>query len=162
MNRTLFWGALGAASLLTLQASPRALAHDTVAGAIKIESPWIRATPGGAKVAGGYLRITNTGSEPDKLVGGSIPLSSRAEVHEMSMQGGVMKMRPVGGGLTIAPGQTVELKPGGFHLMFMDLTGRLMEGEGVKGTLVFEKAGTVQVHFHVGGMGAQAAPQHGH
>ena len=159
MNRTLLWGALGAASLLAI---PAPLAHDAVAGALRIEAPWIRATPGGAKVAGGYLRITNTGSEPDKLLGASLPVSAKAEVHEMSMEGGVMKMRPVEGGVTLAPGQTLELKPGGFHLMFMDLTSGLKEGEGVKGTLVFEKAGTVEVHFRVGGIGAQAAPAHRH
>lgn len=162
MNRTLFWGALGAASLLAIQPLPRALAHDAVAGTLKIEAPWLRATPGGAKVAGGYLRITNTGREPDRLLGGSLPMAAKAEVHEMSMEGAVMKMRPVEGGLAIGPGQTVELKPGGFHLMFMDLTGGLKEGDGVKGTLTFEKAGTVEVHFHVGGIGAQASPQHHH
>lgn len=162
MNRTLLSGALGAASLLALVGTHAAVAHDIVAGALRIEAPWIRATPGGAKVAGGYVRITNTGTQPDRLVGGSIPGSGHGEVHEMSMEGGVMKMRPVDGGVPIAPGQTLELKPGGYHVMFMGLTKGLKEGEGVDGTLVFEKAGTVEVHFDVGGIGAGAAPQHSH
>lgn len=160
MNRILLWGALGAATFIAVQAS--ALAHDTVAGAIKIEAPWLRATAGGAKVAAGYAHITNTGAEPDRLLGGSLPIAAKGEVHEMSMEGGVMKMRPLEGGLPIGPGQTVELKPGGLHVMFMGLTGGLKEGEGVKGTLVFEKAGTVEVLFQVGGIGAQTSPQHGH
>ena len=135
------------------------------AGDLTIERPWIRATPGGARVAGGYLRITNTGAAPDRLVATSIPLARRGEVHEMSTEGGVMKMREVEGGLAIAPGQTVELKPGGFHLMFMDLTAGPREGDTVQGTLRFERAGTVEVAFQVLGIGAQgpaAAGGHAH
>lgn len=139
-----------------------AAADDIVAGALRIEAPWMRATPGGAKVAGGYLRVTNTGTSPDRLVGGSLPIAGRVEIHSMSHEGGVMKMRPVEGGLEIRPGQTVELKPGGYHMMFMDLTGAAKEGDTVEGTLVFEKAGTVEVRFQVGGVGSQAAPAAGH
>ena len=124
------------------------------AGDLAIERPWMRATPGGATVAGGYVRITNTGKAPDRLVGTSIPLAGRGEVHEMSMDGGVMKMRPVEGGLEIKPGQTVELKPGGFHLMFMDLRSGPKAGETIRGTLVFERAGTVAVEFAVAPVGA--------
>jgi uncharacterized protein YcnI len=128
------------------------------AGALTIEEPWSRVTPGGAKVGGGYLRITNTGSTPDRLVGGSFPLASRVEVHEMSLDGTVMRMKPVEGGLEIKPGETVEFKPGGYHLMFVDLKEPLKEGQTHKGTLVFEKAGTVEVTYPVRGMGGQAAP----
>src|SRR5690606_11444702 len=81
-------------------------------GAIEIEAPWTRATPGGAKVAGGYLMITNKGSAPDRLIGGSATVAGRLEVHEMSVVDGVMRMRPLKDGLEIAPGATVELKPG--------------------------------------------------
>ncbi|NNM73626.1 DUF1775 domain-containing protein [Enterovirga aerilata] len=139
-----------------------AASHGTVlrAGALVIESPWTRATPGGAKVAGGYLRVTNTGTEPDRLVGASAEIAGRGEVHEMSTENGVMKMRELAGGIEIRPGQTVELKPGGLHLMFMDLKAALKEGDTIRGTLVFEKAGTVAVTFRVGGLGARAAPEH--
>jgi copper(I)-binding protein len=123
------------------------------AGALQIEAPWLRATPGGAKVGAGYLRITNTGSEADRLTGASMPLAPRGEVHEMSMQNGVMRMRELAQGLTIAPGTTVELKPGGFHLMFLDMKGPLKEGQTVDVTLTFDKAGSVTVPFPVQGLG---------
>lgn len=135
------------------------------AGDITIEQPWSRATPGGAKVGGGYVRITNTGKEPDRLIGGTFPLAGRVEVHEMAMDGTVMRMKPVEGGLAIAPGATVELKPGGYHLMFMDLKEPLKDGQSVKGTLVFEKAGTVAVEYAVRGMGGSpggSAMEHKH
>jgi copper(I)-binding protein len=132
------------------------------AGSLVIEAPWSRATPTGAKVAGGYVRITNSGTEPDRLLRASVDVAGRGELHEMSMQGGVMRMRELEAGLEIKPGQTVELKPGGFHLMFMDLKAGLKEGDAVPGTLVFEKAGTVPVTFRVGGLGAQGAPEHAH
>ena len=135
-----------------------ATAPQTVkAGSLTLEQPWSRATPGGAKVGGGYLRITNTGTAPDRLVGGSFPLASKVEVHEMRMDGDVMRMKPVEGGLEIEPGATVELKPGGYHLMFMDLKEPLKEGQTVKGTLVFEKAGSVEVEYAVRGMGGAPA-----
>ncbi|MBV9076494.1 MAG: DUF1775 domain-containing protein [Methylobacteriaceae bacterium] len=142
----------------TTGATAPAPAAAVSAGTLTIEQPWIRATPGGAKVAGGYLRITNRGSEPDRLVSASVPLAARGEVHEMAMEAGVMKMREVEGGLVIPPGGTVELKPGGFHLMFLDLREPAREGETVQGTLTFEKAGTVALTFQVGGLGARSAP----
>ena len=161
MQRLLYCGAACAAAILTLSAS--ALAQTPVrAGALVIETPWSRATPAGAKVAGGYLRITNTGTEPDRLTGASAEIAGRSEVHEMSNENGVMKMRELERGIEIRPGQAVELKPGGLHLMFMDLKSGLKEGETVRGTLVFEKAGTVAVTFRVSGLGARGAPEHAH
>ncbi|MBV8848019.1 MAG: copper chaperone PCu(A)C [Methylobacteriaceae bacterium] len=123
------------------------------AGALQIEAPWLRATPGGAKVGAGYLRITNTGSEADRLIGASMPLAARGEVHEMSMQNGVMKMRGLDSGLMIEPGKTIELKPGGYHLMFLDLKDALKQGQNVDVTLSFEKAGNVTIAFPVQGLG---------
>jgi hypothetical protein len=132
------------------------------AGSLTLEQPWSRATPGGAKVGGGYLRITNTGTAPDRLTGGSFPLASRVEVHEMRLDGDVMRMKPVEGGLEIKPGATVELKPGGLHLMFVDLKEPLKEGQTVKGTLTFEKAGPVAVEYTVRGMSGAAPAEHKH
>lgn len=131
-------------------------------GALVIETPWARATPGGAKVAGGYMKITNTGSESDRLTGGSVPFAARFEVHEMSMDGGMMKMRQLADGLEIKPGQSVELKPGGYHVMFMDLKQGLKEGQTVKGELIFEKAGRVAIEYRVGPIGGGAPGGHAH
>jgi uncharacterized protein YcnI len=133
------------------------------AGALTIEAPWIRATPGGAKIAGGYMKITNAGKEPDRLIGGTFAVAGRFEVHEMAMEGGVMKMRHLSKGLEIKPGESVELKPGGYHLMFMDLTHGLKEGESYRGTLIFEKAGQIEVEYKVGPIGgAPKAGGHSH
>jgi copper(I)-binding protein len=136
-------------------ASGVAAAADYTQGTITVGNPWARATPKGAPVAGGYLTITNKGTAPDRLVGGSVPFAGRFEVHEMATEQGVMRMRPVGtGGLEIKPGETVELKPGGLHVMFLDLKRALLAGEHPKATLVFERAGTVEVEFAVAPIGA--------
>ncbi|MEN9708950.1 MAG: hypothetical protein RIQ68_1358 [Pseudomonadota bacterium] len=124
--------------------------------AIRVEQVWSRATPNGANVGAGYLRLTNTGSSPDRLISGATDVANRIEVHEMAMDNGVMKMRALSDGLTLAPGQSVELKPGGYHLMIMGLKQPLKEGASFSGTLKFEKAGDVPVSFNVLGMGASA------
>lgn len=142
------------------QAGGHAGAQTIRVGTLLIERPWLRATPTGAKVAGGYLRVTNDGPAPDRLVGASIPLAPRGEVHEMAVADGIMKMREVDGGLEIPPGATVELKPGGFHLMFLDLTAGPKLGEPVRGTLTFQKAGTVEVTFDVAPIGAPGPASH--
>jgi periplasmic copper chaperone A len=124
------------------------------AGDLVITQAWSRATPGGAKVGGGYLTIENKGTTPDRLIGGSTDAAGKVQVHEMSMNNGVMTMRPVEGGLVVEPGKTVKLTPGGFHLMLLDLKGPLKQGEKLPVTLEFEKAGKVSVMFDVGGIGA--------
>jgi hypothetical protein len=131
-------------------------------GDLTVTSPWTRATPGGAKIAGGYLKITNNGSAPDRFVGAKSAEADRVEIHEMSMSDGVMKMRPLPNGLEIKPGETVELKPGGYHLMFMDIKQPLKAGDTFKATLQFEKAGPLEVSFNVNALGATGgnAPQH--
>jgi copper(I)-binding protein len=126
----------------------------TNAGDLRIDTPWMRATPGGAKVAGGYVRVTNTGPKADRLTGAAVAIAGRGAIHSMTMAGGVMKMAAVPDGLAIAPGQTLELKPGGFHLMFEDLKAAPKAGEPVSGTLTFERAGTVPVTFTVAPIGA--------
>jgi copper(I)-binding protein len=131
------------------------------AGPILIEQPWARATPGGAKVGGGYMRITNTGTAPDRLLGGTVAAAGRFEVHRMSMSDDVMRMAPVEA-LELKPGATVQLKPGGYHAMFVDLKQPLREGDRVKGTLAFEKAGRVDIEYVVRGIGAQGAEDGAH
>src|SRR6266851_10003817 len=129
-------------------------AGDYKAGPLDVSNPWSRATPKGSSVAAGYMKITNNGSTPDRLVSGSSDVASKFEVHEMSMENGVAKMRPVKGGLEIKPGETVELKPGSFHVMLVGLKKPLMAGEHVNATLVFEKAGAINVEYDVRAMGA--------
>lgn len=127
-------------------------------GGISVSAPWTRATPAGAKVAGGYLKITNNGTSADRLVGATSDIAGRMEIHEMKMNDGVMQMRPLDAGLEIRPGESIELKPGGLHLMFMDTKRQLKEGDTVKATLTFEKAGTLDVSFKVGSIGGGSAP----
>ncbi len=148
MNRILFLTAV--LSLLALPAQ----AADVTAGPLKISAVWARATPNGASVGGGYMTITNTGSEADHLIGGSTAIASRFEVHEMKMDNGIMKMRPVAGGIEIKPGQTVTLDPSGYHVMLVGLRQQLKQGEHFKATLEFAKAGKVDVDFTVEGLGA--------
>jgi periplasmic copper chaperone A len=134
-------------------------ARDYKVGSIDIAEPWSRATPKGASVAAGYMKITNTGTAADRLISGSSEIAPTFEVHEMSMQNGVAKMRPVKGGLEIKPGETVELKPGSFHVMFVGLKKPLMAGDHVKATLVFEKAGKIDLEYDVRAMGAAPGMQ---
>lgn len=149
-----------AAAISTAALAGAAVAHDFKAGPLQIDHPWSRATPGGATVAGGYLVVKNTGTAPDRLVAATAPFAGRVEIHEMSMKDGVMVMRPLPDGLAIPAGGSVELKPGGYHIMFLDLKAPLKEGTLVDGTLTFEKAGTVPVQFKVEGMGAQGGGAH--
>jgi periplasmic copper chaperone A len=128
-------------------------AHDYTAGSIHVEHPWSRVVPKGANVAVGYLEIKNTGTAPDRLIGGSSEIAGRLEIHEMSMNGGVMTMRPLEGGIEIAPGKSIKLEPGGNHLMFLDLKTPPVKGKFFRVMLVFEKAGKIDVEFDVEGMG---------
>jgi copper(I)-binding protein len=141
---------------LVISAGP-AFAADFSVGALKIHDPWSRATPKGAPVGGGYLTITNSGTTPDRLIGGSTAVSKGFEIHEMTMDKGVMKMRMMPNGLEIKPGETVTFKPSGYHLMFTGLKSQLTKGEHVDATLKFEKAGEVKVQFDVAGIGAMSA-----
>jgi periplasmic copper chaperone A len=145
---------LAALSVLAFAAPGRA--DDVKAGDLVITQAWSRATPGGAKVAGGYLTIENKGTAPDKLIGVSAEIAGKVEVHEMATDNGVMKMRPLEKGLAIDPGKTVKLAPGGYHLMMQELKGPLKQGDKVPVTLEFEKAGKVAVTLDVQAVGAKA------
>jgi len=128
-------------------------------GDLVVTAPWSRATPKGAKIGAGYLTIQNNGTAPDKLVSVESDIAGKADIHEMSMKDGVMRMRPLTGGLTIAPGKSVVLSPSGFHLMLMDLKKPLEQGQSFEATLHFEKAGPLKVKFQIGGVGAANAPK---
>jgi periplasmic copper chaperone A len=146
--------AIACATVLAYFLAP-ALAQEVKAGDLVITQAWSRATPGGAKVAGGYLTIENKGSAPDRLIGGSADVADKVQVHEMATNNGVMTMRPLEKGLTIEPGKTVKLAPGGYHLMLFDLKSPLKQGDKVPVTLEFEKAGKVKLSLDVQGVGAQ-------
>jgi copper(I)-binding protein len=124
---------------------------------VQVEKPWTRATAPGANVAGGYMLIRNQGATGDRLVGASSPASAKVEMHVHINDNGVMKMREVRGYDVPAKG-SFELKPGGAHLMFMDIKRPFKEGEKLPVKLKFEKAGEVDAEFQVGGLGGAAAP----
>ncbi len=149
-----------ATALLALLATP-VRAQEVKAGDLVITQPWTRATPGGAKIGGGYLTIENKGAAADRLVAVAGDIAGRVEIHEMAMNNGVMTMRPLDKGLAIEPGKTIKLAPGGYHLMLMDLKSPLKQGDKVPLTLEFEKAGKVALSLDVQGVGAQA-PTHDH
>lgn len=139
-----------------------ALAHSYEIGALKIGHPWTRATPAGSDMAAAYLSVTNTGTTEDTLTAATVEGVGDVSIHDMSMDGGVMKMRPLESGLAIKPGQKVTLQPGGLHLMLMGLKQPLTEGTMVSGTLVFEHAGTLPVGFKVEKVGAAMPAHMGH
>lgn len=153
--------ALAAAPASVIGLAAPAIAEDVMAGDLMISGAFTRATLPNAPVGGGFLTITNHGAADDRLVSATSPASEIVQIHEMKMEGEVMKMAELPDGLVIGAGQTVELKPGGFHLMFMKLKAPFVEGQTVPVTLTFEKAGSVTVNLDVGSPAAQA-PAHQH
>jgi copper(I)-binding protein len=151
--KALFRSLASTALLACLIAAP-ARAQEVKAGDLVITQAWTRATPGGAKIAGGYLTIENKGTAPDRLLGGSAEVSDKVQVHEMAVNNGVMTMRSLDKGLAIEPGKIVKLAPGGFHLMLTDLKKPLKQGDKVPVTLEFEKAGKVKLSLDVQAVGA--------
>lgn len=109
----------------------------------------MRPNPPGAPTAAGYLSVTNTGRSPDRLIAVTTAAAQETRIDETRMAGGVMQMRPVVGGLEIAPGKTVTLAPGGYHVMFIRPKQAFHLGDYVPGTLDFEHAGKVTVEFYV-------------
>jgi copper(I)-binding protein len=146
-----------AASLAAIAFS--AHARDYKIGAIEIKNPWTRATAPTAPSGGGFLVITNTGTTPDRLIAAKSSAAGKVEIHEMKMDGNVMRMREVEKGIEIPPGGSVELKPGGYHIMFMGLRAPFEKDTNVPATLVFEKAGSINVELSVMPLGA-GAPGH--
>jgi len=139
-----------AAAFLSLGAlSATADAHEQKLGDLVLHHAWSRATPGGAKSGAAYVEIENTGNEADQLVGASSDVAAMTEVHQMSMDGGMMTMKPAGAVDIPAHGK-VELKPHGLHVMLMGLKKPLAEGDTFVVTLTFAKAGSVDLQVVVG------------
>lgn len=149
-----------AAAALALLWSSAAGAHDYKLGTLEIGHPWARATPPTAPAGGGYLTIANKGTTEDRLISVKSPAAGAIQIHEMKMEGNIMRMREIEGGLAIPPGATVALAPGGLHLMMMGLKEPLKQGERVPVTLVFEKAGSIDVELAVTAMGATPSHEH--
>ena len=124
-------------------------AHEIKAGSLVIGHPWSRQSPMAADVAAGFMVITNEGEEADRLLKVETPISAMVQLHDMTMEGDVMKMAELPDGIAIPPGATVELKPKSLHIMFMGLKSQPLEGESFAATLTFEKAGRVDVEFEV-------------
>lgn len=147
---------------LLMACSEAASAHSYKLGSLEIGHPWARATPPTAPTAGGFLTITNSGTASDRLVSASSPAAASVQIHEMKMEGNVMRMRELEHGLEIAPGATVTLGPGNLHLMMMGLKAPFKPGEKVPVTLVFEKAGKIDVELSVVPMGGSPGKHEEH
>lgn len=152
---------LGAIILLPLLSSNSA-AQSVTAGQLTLAMPWARQTAPTQKSGGGYLTIHNRGSSPDRLLAADSPVSARVELHTMAVEKGVMRMRLVAGGIALPAGKKVELKPGGLHLMFIDLKRPLEVGQTFPVTLRFERQGRVTVKVRVRAVGAAAERELGH
>jgi copper(I)-binding protein len=150
--------ALGALGLF----ASAAVAHDYQAGSLTIQHPWSRETAVGQKVGGGFLIISNKGAKEDRLLSGASPVAAEVQLHTMSMDGGVMRMRQVEGGIAIPAKGALELKPGGYHIMFIGLKRPFKQGERVPVTLRFQRAGKVTVQFAVQPIGSTGAMESGH
>lgn len=164
MKTSLFSLLLAAVTLVP----PLAIAHHTgdhqaetvQLGKLELSNAYLRATPPRAPVAGGYLTITNSGTEDDRLLSLTAPVGDEASIHEMAENDGVMTMRPLQNGLTIPAGETVTLEPGGLHLMLTGLKEQLVEGQSLDLTLNFEKAGAVTMTFEIRALNARGKDDH--
>ena len=128
-------------------------------GQVQVEEPWSRATAPGARVAAGYMVIRNQGAAADRLVGASSPAAERIETHISVRDGEVMRMREVKAYDIPAKG-SFELKPGGAHLMFVDLKAPFREGERIPVVLKFQNAGEVKIELQVTGLAGRQKHHH--
>jgi copper(I)-binding protein len=140
--------------------SSAASAHDYAFASLKIDHPFARATPPGAKTGGVFITVENTGTQSDRLLSVSTPMAGVAELHQMSVDAGVMRMRGVAA-LEVRPGEKLQLRPGGYHVMLSELRQPLKVGDKFPLTLKFQNAGAVEVSVWVEEMGAGASGAHG-
>ena len=160
--RLIALAAAAALSPVTLATGAPAHYHccDDHAGVIVISQPFAKATMPGARVAAAYMQIRNTGRTPITLVSAASPACEKVELHTMSMDGGIMRMRELAGGVTISPGGAVSFAPGGMHLMLMGLRQQLMPGTTVAITLTFNGAPAQTLQFPVQAMGTTSGHHH--
>ncbi len=139
-----------------------AFAHGYEAGSLTIQHPWSRETAAGQAVGGGFMTIRNTGDREDRLVSGISPVAAEVQLHTMSVDGDVMRMRQIQGGIAIPAKGALELKPGSYHIMFTGLKRPLRQGERIPVTLHFQRAGNVTVQFAVQPIGSTGPMEGGH
>ena len=147
---------LSLTAMTALAVTRPAIAVDITVGSLIVENPWARATPKGAKVGAGYLSIFNIGKVDDRLISATTDISKSVEIHSVSMTNGIMKMRKLSDGLAIKSKNLVDFKPGGYHLMFIDLKARLKKEQSFNVTLKFEKTGEIDVLFLTSGIGGKS------
>lgn len=152
LNRLLAGALLGLAALA-------ANANEFKLGAVTIDRPYARATAPGQPAGGGFLTLKNSGASADRLLSASAEVSKAVELHTMTMEGDVMRMRQVEA-IDLPAGKTVELKPGGLHIMFIGLKAPLKKGDSFPLKLKFEKAGEVTVQVNVEATGAASHDKH--
>lgn len=133
---------------------PPVQAHEHGAKGVTVVHPWARATPKGAKVGAAYFEIRTAEGTTDRLIGGKSPVAGKVEIHTHIHDDGVMRMRKIPG-VDLAANSSHVLKPSGDHLMLLDLKGPLKEGETLKITLVFEKAGEIEIDATIEPIGAR-------
>ena len=150
---------LAIAAVAGIAAASGALAHEYQLRTLRIDHPFARATPPGARAGGVFLSVENTGDRTDRLLTVSTPVAGTAELHQMVMDAGVMRMRAVEG-LDVKPGDRLVLKPGAYHVMLTDLKRPLHAGESFPLTLGFEKAGSIEVNVEVESMAGGAMHPH--
>jgi periplasmic copper chaperone A len=151
---------LAIAAVATLAAAGAASAHDYQLRTLHIDHPFARATPPGARSGGVFLSVENKGDSADRLLRISTPVAGAAELHQMVMDAGVMRMRAIAG-VDVKPGDRLVLQPGGYHVMLTDLKRPLQAGDSFPLTLGFEKAGSIEVNVVVESMAAGAMHPYG-
>jgi periplasmic copper chaperone A len=144
-------------TLITALLSLTTAAAAQTQAAPKVEAAWARPTVNGQAGGGGFLKITGT-TQPDRLLSISAKVSKAVELHSMEMEGNIMRMRQIDA-IDIPAGKTIELKPGGLHVMFVGLTQTLKNGATIPLTLKFEKGGEVKVDMKVMNPAGVAAMQ---
>lgn len=153
----LFPAHLAAIAAYALLAAHQSAASEFRAGDLVVKNPWSRATPAGARVAGGYFAIENRGAQSDRLIAAEVEIAGRVEIHTMTLQDGVMRMRSMNSGVEIKAGENTIFQPSGLHLMWLDLARTPKVGDVLNGRLTFEKSGTIAVQFRVAPMGATSS-----
>ena len=143
---------------LLLSLATSALGHSHEKGDVQIRHPWSRATPPGASVAAAYMEIRNTGKQADRLLSATSAVAQRVEMHLTEREGEVMKMREVKS-IDIPPRERYTLRPGGAHLMLVDLKQPLKKGERFAMRLRFERAGELEIELEVQEQGSRH-PRH--
>jgi hypothetical protein len=157
---TTFGRALLSATLLSAAAlAPPAFAHDYRVGEIVITNPWTRPNAATSPQTGAFMVFKNNGAAPDRLVSADSPVAGKTELHRTQIEGGVARMRLQANGFVLPPGASFELKPGGYHVMLMDLKKPIKAGDKVAITLTFEKAGKVTIEAPAEMRGGHA-PKH--